>query len=406
MDAGILLWFATMHPNSKSVVAAPTMQQLANVLWSEVRDAYHLAEHNGMPLGGKLAGLSLEFGPNWRVEGFGSGSVESKSGRHAKDLFALIDEASGVAAQVHEAVDSLNPSRRLYTGNPIKPEGKFYDLCQSAATNPNVNVIEISSLESPHAHLDRSPFGMADKGFLDNARFEYGEDSLWWRVHVLGQFPDEAMQALLPRAWVERACRLDHKPWGDRWMAVDVAKGNQGDASGVLVRDDRGVRAYEESNRWPVEDLAKHAKRLAVEHEVQPSRIVYDATGIGTDFGNRLAHLGLVGCREYLGASAGTGQFLNLRSAAAWAFRRRLDPDRGVYRDVDGSRQFVPQEPFAIPKHLADRFRPELEGVRYDLDDAGRIQVEPKDLFVARLKRSPTFLDCCFMSFAYADAIH
>jgi hypothetical protein len=403
VDAGILLWFAVMHPGSKSVVAAPTQQQLSNVLWAEVRDAYNLAERNGMPLGGKMAGLTLEFGPNWRVEGFGSGSVESKSGRHSADLFALVDEASGVSSQVHEAVDSLNPSRRLYTANPISNSGKFYDLCQMAGTNPNVNVIEISSLESPHAHLDRSPFGMADKGFIDGARYEYGEDSLWWRVHILGQFPDEASQALLPRAWIERASKQEHRPYGDVWLSVDVAKGNDGDAAGILARDRRGVLAYEESTRWNLEHLAKETAKWKHRYEVSPARIVYDSAGLGVDFANRLAAMNIVGVKDYMGNREGSEKFFNLRSEAGWMVRRRLDPDRGLYVDRDNRREFVQQPSFSIPRHLATRFRPELEGVRYDLDDAGRIQVEPKDAFVARLKKSPTFLDCLFMSFAYPD---
>jgi hypothetical protein len=244
---------------------------------------------------------------------------------------------------------------------------------------------------------------MADRGFLDNARFEYGEDSLWWRVHVLGQFPDEAMQALLPRAWVERAARQEHPRTGDVWLSVDVAKGNDGDASGILARDRRGVLAYEESTRWSLEHLAKETAKWAMQYKVSPARIVYDAAGLGVDFANRLAAMGLVGVKDYMGSREGSEKFFNLRSEAGWMVRRRLDPDRGLYVDRDGRRQFLQQPPFAIPQHLVQRFRAELEGIRYDLDDAGRIQVEPKELFVARLKKSPTFLDCLFMSFAYPD---
>jgi len=128
---------------------------------------------------------------------------------------------------------------------------------------------------------------MADKGFIDGARFEYGEDSLWWRVHILGQFPDEAMQALLPRAWVERAANQEHKRYGDVWLSVDVAKGNDGDASAILARDRRGVIAYEESPRWNLEYLAKETARWAGAHNVNPARIVYDAAGLGVDFAKR-----------------------------------------------------------------------------------------------------------------------
>lgn len=407
VDSGIAWWFACLHQNSKTVIAAPTQQQLANVLWAEMLDAQRIANKNGIYLGGKVSGLSVRFGPNWLVEGFGSGSTESRSGRHAFDLLAIIDEASGVAQSVHEAIDSLNPSKRLYTGNPISPQGKFFELCESAGRNPNVNVIEISSLESPHAHLERSGWGMADKGFIDKSRYEYGEDSLWWLVHILGKFPTELMQALLPREWVRQASLVipDPDPRDDvRFMAVDIAKGNNGDPSGILVRNGVRVIAYEESPRWSFGELANRVKQMQAEHGVESPRIIYDATAIGTDFANRLAGLKIVGVRDYMGSRSGSEKFFNLRSEAGWALRRRLDPSRVTPVGIDRKTVYQPQRPFSIPQHLVQRFRAELEGVRYDLDDKGRIQVEAKELFMARLKKSPTFLDCLFMSFAYPNA--
>lgn len=406
--SGIINWFATLHPNSKTMVAAPTVQQLANVVWAETIEARRNAKRQGIDLGGKEKGLSITFGPNWIVEGMGQGSVESKSGRHAADLLAVIDEASGVSQTVHEGVDSTNPSRRLYTGNPIKPEGKFFELCESSGRNPNVNVIEISSLDSPHAHLERSPWGMADKGFLDNARFEYGEDSLWWLVHVLGKFPTELQQALLPMEWLKLAADLIRPRRGPMRIGVDLAKGNDGDPAGIVVRDDLAVRHYEESNRWDLEATAKHTKRIALEYGVEPGRITYDATNLGTDFGNRLAAVGITGAIGYMGSRDGGEKYGNLRTAAGWEFRRRLDPNRVIVANDPESphapKIFIPQEPFGIPKHLVDRFRAELQGCRYELDNAGRIHIEVKDVFKARLKRSPTFLDCLFMSFAYPHA--
>lgn len=405
VDAGVLAWFASLHPGSKSVVAAPTTSQLSGVLWSEFQSACKSAEEHGRPLGGRFRGLTYEFAPGWRIEGFGQGSVESKSGRHAEHLFALLDEASGIHPSVHEAIDSLNPSRRLYTGNPIKPEGKFYDLVQSAKDNPNVNVIQISSLESPHAGLERSPWGMADRTFLENARYEYGEDSLWWVVHVLGRFPDELQQALLPIPWLNAAADVPKDPNhddGPRRLGVDLAKGTDGDASCLVVRDDGGVIFTEQSNRWSLEETAKRCRAAATLYRVHPSRIVWDATGLGVDFGNRLAAVGLTGAKDFMGSRDGGEKFTNLRSAAGWVLRRRLDPARSKRTDPAGPYQT--QNPFAIPRHLLQQHRRELQECRYQLDDAGRIALEPKVEFQARLKHSPNFLDALLMTFAYPYA--
>jgi hypothetical protein len=400
--SGIVDWFAVMHPGCKVVVAAPTNSQLSGVLWSEMEAAARSAADNGRPLGGRWTGLTWELGDNWRVEGYGMGSVESKSGRHAGDLLAVIDEASGVHKAVHEAIDSLNPSRRLYTGNPLRPEGKFYEGCQLSGDNPHVNVIQVSSLESPHAHLVRSPVGMADATWLESARYEYGEDSVWWLSHVLGRFPGELSSALLPIPWLEAAARALYVRGGPRRMGVDIAKGNQGDDSQIVVRDDNGVIGEWASNRWTLEDLAAQCKLRAVEHQVEGTRITYDAAGIGVDFANRLAAVGIFGAKDYLGSRDGGEKYGNLRSATGWQLRRRMDPTRNSA--VSESGLYLPQVPFALPSHILQRYRAELQGLRYGLDDAGRIELEVKAEFVKRLKRSPNFLDALIMTFAYPHA--
>ncbi len=372
------------------------------MLWGEVLGAYRSAERNGRYLGGKFDGLSLSFGENWLIEGWGQGSVESKSGRHAGRLLAVIDEASGVKPQVLEAIDSLNPSHRLYLGNPLRPEGKFYDTC--TRIDPRINVITVPSLESPHAQWTRSPWGLADRTWLELSRSEYGEDSLWWRCHVLAQFPDEISQALLAAAWLNEAGRIIHVRAGPVRLTVDLALGNDGDETCLMARDDNGILGAWSSNRWTLEEAAKQTHDRYREFGVRGEHVVYDSGGIGADFDNRLRALGIAGAKGYLGSRGGGEKFANLRSAAGWAFRRRLDPGR-AYRKPDTPANldpvWIPQKPFAIPAHLLSKYRAELQGIRYELDDHGRIAMELKEVFVARLKRSPNFLDTCLMSFAY-----
>ncbi len=423
VGSSIILWFALLHPNSRVVVAAPTNAQLSGVLWGEVTGAYRSAERNGRYLGGKFEGLSLSFGENWLIEGWGQGSVESKSGRHAGKLLAVIDEASGVKPQVLEAIDSLNPSHRLYLGNPLRPEGKFYET--ATRSDPRINVITIPSLESPHATWVRSPWGLADRTWLELSRSEYGEDSLWWRSHVLAQFPDEISQALLPASWLAGAAQILHVRAGPVRLTVDLALGNDGDETCLMVRDDNGIFEAESSNKWSLEVTAERASVLVKQYGIRGEHVVFDSGGVGADFDNRLRAKGILGAKGYLGNRPGGERFFNLRSAAGWAFRRRLDPNRSLRlpdpADKHSVRQgtalwepdlqaspstpseplYVPQKPFAIPAHLLTRYRAELQGIRYELDDHGRIALELKEVFVARLKRSPNFLDTCLMSFAY-----
>jgi hypothetical protein len=406
VGSGIGLWFSVMHPFSRVVIAAPTNAQLSQVLWAALQGAYKSAESGGVHLGGKFDGLSLEFGDGWSIEGWGQGSIESKSGRHAGDLLAIIDEASGCKPAVMEAIDSLNPSRRLFLGNPLHPFGKFYDICQQA-DKPHVNVITIPSLESPHIHLERSPWGLADASWLAQNAEEYGTDSIWWRAHVLAQFPDEITQALLPIAWLNEAAACKPARSGPVRLGVDIGlgKGN-GDPSCIVARDDVAVLDAWESNRWDLEELARQVATRAKQYGVRPQHITFDATGVGADVDNRLRAAGLDGAKGYMGANSGGERFCNLRSASGWALRRRLDAHRTVRKPDPAApagrpAPHVPQPPFHLPQSLLGRYRPELQGVRYQLDDHGRVQLEPKEQLIARLKKSPNFLDALAMTFAF-----
>jgi hypothetical protein len=401
VGSGVAAWFPVCRPGSRTVIAAPTAAQLAGVLWSELTGAVASAERNGRYLGGRWEGLTWELGPGWMLEGWGQGSIESKSGRHSGDLLAIIDEASGCKPAVLEAIDSLNPSRYLYLGNPLRPEGKFYEVC-SKGHLPSHNVIRIPSLESPHIDLARSPWGLADATWLALQREEYGEDSLWWKSHVLAIFPDELTATLLPAAWLSVCSKMVHVRFGPVRAGVDIALGHEGDDSCVVYRDDNGVLGASASNRWSLEQLARIVADGCKVHKIRPEHVVYDATGIGADFGNRLKAEGIIGARDYVGSRPGGEKFVNLRAAAGWLLRRRLDPARKIRaNDPAKPTLFLPQAPFSIPLDLVQRYRAELQGCRYELDPSGAIALERKDLFVKRLKRSPNFLDALAMTFAY-----
>ena len=58
---------------------------------------------------------------------------------------------------------------------------------------------------SPHAHLARSPVGLADKVWLEAMGREPGENSPWYRSHVLAQRPKLASETLIPQEWLNLA---------------------------------------------------------------------------------------------------------------------------------------------------------------------------------------------------------
>ncbi|HEY2154682.1 MAG TPA: hypothetical protein VGH33_03565, partial [Isosphaeraceae bacterium] len=91
----------------------------------------------------------------------------------------------------------------------------------------------------------------------------------------------------------------------------------------------------------------------------------------------------------------------NLRTAAAWAAQRRLDPKRLVPAGP-GSAVMVAQAPFAIPRELLDAgLRKEVEAHHYALNASGAIELEPAADVAARLRSSPDLAAAFFQSFAF-----
>lgn len=390
LAAGLLLWFLYEHPGCLVVSTAPTQTQLEEVLWKEVRRAHSTSFAN---LWGDVLKnpLKIDLGEGWQALGYSTTKTERLSGHHASDLLAIIDESSGVAPEIIEAIDSLNPSRLLMIGNPLRPEGPFYERCQRSIENPNglVNTITIPSTDSPDIinGVPRSLRGLADRNWIEKARNDYGENSLWWQTHVLAEFPDSGVDSVISRQWLDLSEKAPHVRGGWPRTAIDLAEGNGGDRSVVMTGDDNGLLACEYSNTWTLEETANVAAKQVREHYVEGYRVSWDVAGIGADFANRLKAVGIVGAQPYRGGGAVPGnKFFNFRARAAWQLRQRLDPTRMV----DSGKGFlVPQQTYAIRPEWMQVIRPELQALTYELGPHGEIVLIKGEELAKKLRRSP-----------------
>ncbi len=190
LAAGLIIWYLMTRPDSLVFVSGPSQTNLGTVIFTEVRRAL---EGAALPFGGKLSkGIKasphlMEIAPGWRAIGLATTSVERASGQHNSNLLAVIEEASGVEDFVFEAIDSLGFDRLLMIGNPLKSQGRFIDAILQAAKDKAdglspgraTNAIQVPSTESPHAHLEKSPCGLASASWIESIYRKHGKRSLY-----------------------------------------------------------------------------------------------------------------------------------------------------------------------------------------------------------------------------------
>lgn len=395
----IALWYSITRPHSQVLVTGPNYETLRSTFWKELQRAHKKAR---IPLGGTFLESSparLQLAEGWSIGLLSSNSTEKVSGRHEADLLVIADEASDIAEPIWEGLDSLNASRMLVLGNPLRATGRFRELARKSEDSERIHQVHISAFDGPDIELERSPRGLADKSFLDNSRELYGEDSLWWLTHILAKFPDSTEDSLLVWAWIDLALKAEHVPDpASRWIGIDLAGGGGGDESVIAVTDNNGILELEHSNRWSFEQTAQRAAALRQQWEVPYDRVSYDANGLGHDFGNRLEQQGWPkgSARAYIGSKTGKGRvqkFLNLRSFVHWCLRRRLNPNHDS----------GPRPQYHIPERFIGLLRPELQGLNYCNGPKGALAVESKEEFKRRLKRSPDLLDALCQRWAFVE---
>jgi len=206
--------------------------------------------------------------PGWHAVGYPTTSVERASGQHAKDLLVIIEEASGVEDEIWNALYSLKYSKLVAIGNPIRAEGRFVDLIRQAdkdredciPPNKAVCAIRIPSTESPHAYLEKSPYGLADRTWLEACYRHYGSNSLWVGSHIDARIPELSADVLMSKAPFQ--ARVG-KAWDDRAGLPGFLRGIGGLSP---------VRRTGQGTRWV---LGLVRLGLSNNHRVMPAAFLY-----------------------------------------------------------------------------------------------------------------------------------
>ena len=378
------LWWLMTHDQAIVITTAPTERQVKNLLWREIRKIY---DKNRDLIGGRISQTKLELSSKRYAFGFSTNTAERFQGFHHENILIIVDEAAGVKEPIFDAIQSCLTTanaKLLMIGNPQNLSGTFYDAFHK--NQQQWKTIHISAFDTPVLagetdEHEPPPPGILTKEWADEIANFIGKESSRYQIRVLGEFPSQAYDTLIPLKWIQKAAnrRLDPADEHDNVMGLDVAR--FGDSKTIaIVR--RGAQVLELREFPPAElmETTGRAQELARRHNVKT--IFVDQVGIGAGVADRLNE---IGATRIVGVNAGlkagnSEQFADLRAEMFHGIRQRF-----VDSDIA-----IPDDPELISQ---------LASLTYTFTSRGQLHVQSKEQIRNSGLPSPDKADALTLAF-------
>ena len=200
IEAVLLLWFISCFPFSRVVATAPTMQQLHDVLWSEIAKWQARSPILSVILRWtKTYIYMVGMEKRWFAVARTATKPENMQGFHEENMLFIVDEASGVAEPIMEAIlgtISGENNKILLCGNPTKNTGTFHDSHTKDRHMYKCHVV--NALNSPRTNKEN----------IEANIIKYGRESNFVRVRVYGEFPQQEDDVFIPLSLLEASANF------------------------------------------------------------------------------------------------------------------------------------------------------------------------------------------------------
>ena len=383
--ARLMLWWLWCFDPAIAVVIGPTQRQVSDILWKEARSAYLSSP---TPLGGRM----LPTAPRWEFDdrryavGFATTDEYNIQGYHSPNLLCILTEAHNLEQSHVDAVKRLNPTKILMTGNAFASAGEFYSAFHER--RDMYETVEISAFDTPNVREGRLVVpGMVTLEQVEERKREWGEESAMYIASVLGRFPDNLEDAVVPRSLLLTAVNrgLPIPPDTKATLGCDVARYGE-DRTVVYRRHGGHCRLVWKTQGRDTQQVAGKLRALAEDDPVVDT-IVVDDVGVGGGVTDRLRESPICGGKVRVVAFNGGGKarrddrYVNAVTEA-WLELA------GVFKEgtiaIDDNPALVGQ----------------LSSRRYTIQGDRRLKLESKEEYKRRGGQSPDDADALAMCYA------
>jgi hypothetical protein len=378
-----ILWVMSTRPYAKGIVTANTSDQLRTKTWGELGKwrsrciVGHWFEYNNGR--GSMSLYHKAWPESWRVDAqtCREENSEAFAGLHAANStpFYIFDEASAVPDKIWEVAEGgLTDGEPMFFvfGNPTRNTGKFKDCFGSSRWT--------------RRQIDSRTAKMTNKRLIKQWADDWGDDSDFFRVRVLGRFPRAGDMQYIPGDTVAEAMkRSPGRYLGDDPLicGIDLARGGDDDC---MIQFRRGKDAKSEKVYRIPGEKSRDSMRVVsmltmLLDDHKPDVGFLDVGSMGGPIGDRLRQLGYHVIDVGFGNNADDEKHYADKATEMWARMRQWLIEGGA----------IPDDP---------KLETELTGREYQHDRKDRLQLEQKKLMKSRISHSPDWADALCLTFA------
>lgn len=393
LEAGLIIWFLVCRPYSKVIATAPTMQQLYDVLWAEIAKWLESSVIKELLTWTKTKVYMTGDSERWFATAKTATKPENMQGFHEDHMLVVVDEASGVADPIMEAILGTltgEDNKLLLMGNPNRIEGVFYD-----AFNKDRDKYRTHTVSSRNS-------GRTSKDNIAMLESKYGKDSDVCRVRIDGKFPKGALDSFISLETVELACskenyikQCDIESASILHIGVDVARFGD-DKTVITPRISAKIYEFRKYSKKDTMETTGNVIKCCKDYmghfpHIKKCVIKVDDSGVGGGVTDRLKEVIREEKLPYTiipvnnGDSASDGYYFNLGSQI-WGIIKEL-----LESNLSNKLQGKEDVQIELPKD--EEMIKQLSVRKYHITSKGKIQLESKEDMKKRGLGSPDTAD-------------